>query len=180
MIGKILTNNNKKITGYPTIPKFKIVGALKNIKMELNQLQQDVIRILEESKDMVQLSDYRGDIPMEITSTYNCDGTFTYWTNGARKSLADYIDNYPDLLGDIVRYYQSDLDMEIGSGFFTNPECFQVQILIEVIRRVLYEHKDMSEWLYDDELVRDTDVYCELIDNVIEDIEAGELDFYNL
>ena len=148
--------------------------------MELSQLQQDVIRILEESKDMIQLSDYRGDIPMEITSSYNCSGSFTYSAAGARESLADYIDNYPDLLGDIVRYYQSDLDMEIGSGFFTNPECFQVQVLIEVVNRVLYEHQDMSEWLYDDELVRDTDVYCKLIDSVIEDIASGDLDFYNL
>lgn len=145
----------------------------------LDKLQEDILDILNYSKEFIDESTCKDDIIQTIMYQYNCDGSFTYSTIRARESLSRYIDNYPYLIGDIVKYYHDTMGMEIGSEFFNYPEIFQVKILIEIIAAVLNNDTEFSEWMYDGS-VCDSNQYIALIDNIIDNIIDGELDLNDL
>lgn len=149
--------------------------------MTLTQLQQDLISVINDNREYIISTTYRSEVPMELTSSYNCDGTFTYSTAIARESLNDYVANYPYLLGDIVKYFLDNLDMNIGSDFFTNPEKFQVCVLIEIIDKILFSNDCFIDFV--DRLSKvgkDSEELNTILDSVVEDIQNDNIDYDEL
>ena len=147
----------------------------------LTQLQQDLISVINDNREYITSTTYRSEVPMELTSSYNCDGTFTYSTAIARESLNDYVVNYPYLLGDIVKYFLDNLDMNIGSDFFTNPEKFQVCVLIEIIDKILFSNDCFIDFV--DRLSKvgkDSEELNTILDSVVEDIQNDNIDYDEL
>lgn len=153
----------------------------------LTQLQQDLISVINDNREYITNTTYRSEVPMELTSSYNIDGTFTYSRAIARESLNDYVANYPYLLGDIVKYFFGNLDMEIGSDFFTNPEQFQVCVLIEIIDKILFSNDYFIDFVYGDDdydkplkVGKDSEELNAILDRIVKDIENDKINYDEL
>ena len=147
---------------------------------ELNQLQKDIISILSNICESVNDTDYRSDTPSIATMDMNNSGSYTCSRYEARKSLLEYQKEHSNLIAKLVEFYNNECGMNIGSEYFKDPEKFQVLLLIELVRVVLYNSCSFCDWMNEASKVGNIDVLESIVSGIICDIENNNIDFNNL
>ena len=147
---------------------------------ELNQLQKDIISILSNLCECVNNTDYRSDIPSIATMDMNTSGSYTCNRYEAKKSLLEYQKEHSSLIAEVVELYNNEYDMNIGAEYFKNPEKFQVLLLIELVRAILFNNAYFCDWMNEADKVGDIDALESIVSGIVSDIESGNIDFNSL
>lgn len=144
-----------------------------------SKLRIDVLDVLESGKDCLDNAVLRGDIVDEIVRDMNNSGSYTFDRAEAVNSISKYIDEDFSLVSDIVLFYKEQFGMDISSKIFTNPEIFQVLILIEGATRALKNNSSFVQFVNEGGTIgEDVSVINSIIDNVIEKLEGSNVQYW--
>lgn len=144
-----------------------------------SKLRIDVLDVLESGKDCLDNAVLRGDIVDEIVMDMNDSGSYTFDRAEAVNSISKYIDEDFSLVSDIVLFYKEQFGMDISSKIFTNPEIFQVLILIEGATRALKNNSSFVQFVNEGGTIgEDVSVINSIIDNVIEKLEDSNVQYW--
>lgn len=144
-----------------------------------SKLRIDVLDVLESGKDCLDNAVLRGDIVDEIVRDMNNSGSYTFDRAEAVNSISKYIDEDFSLVSDIVLFYKEQFGMDISSKIFTNPEIFQVLILIEGATRALKNNSSFVQFVNEGGTIgEDVSVINSIIDNVIEKLEDSNVQYW--
>lgn len=144
-----------------------------------SKLRIDVLDVLESGKDCLDNAVLRGDIVDEIVRDMNYSGSYTFDRAEAVNSISKYIDEDFSLVSDIVLFYKEQFGMDISSKIFTNPEIFQVLILIEGATRALKNNSSFVQFVNEGGTIgEDVSVINSIIDNVIEKLEDSNVQYW--
>lgn len=144
-----------------------------------SKLRIDVLDVLESGKDCLDNAVLRGDIVDEIVRDMNDSGSYTFDRAEAVNSISKYIDEDFSLVSDIVLFYKEQFGMDISSKIFTNPEIFQVLILIEGATRALKNNSSFVQFVNEGGTIgEDVSVINSIIDNVIEKLEDSNVQYW--
>lgn len=144
-----------------------------------SKLRIDVLDVLESGKDCLDNAVLRGDIVDEIVRDMNDSGSYTFDRAEAVNSISKYIDEDFSLVSDIVLFYKEQFGMDISSKIFTNPEIFQVLILIEGATRALKNNSSFVQFVNEGGTIgEDVSVINRIIDNVIEKLEDSNVQYW--
>lgn len=147
---------------------------------ELNQLQKDIISILSNICESVNDTNHRYDIPNIATMDMNNTGSYTCNTYEAKNSLLEYQKEHSNLIAKVVEVYNDECGMNIGAEYFKNPEKFQVLLLIELVKVILFNNAYFCDWMNEASKVGDIDALESIVSGIVSDIESGNIDFNSL
>ena len=144
-----------------------------------SKLKIDVLGVLESGKDCLDNAVLRDSIIDEIVMDMNNSGSYTFNRMEAVNSISKYIDEDFNLVSDIVLFYKEQLGMDISSKIFTNPEIFQVLILIEATTRALKNDSSFVQFINEGgDIGEDVSVINSIIDNVIRKLEDSNIQYW--
>lgn len=126
---------------------------------------KDFIR--ENIEGLIGRNVYACDLGLELTMGINADGTCTYSTNLAKQYLCDWWDECGDYWDYEKKYYG-----ENAHNPFVNPEAYMVCMVIEGVRTLLGQVKEIdADW------GSEINVTKELCDSICSQLD--EIEMYN-
>lgn len=140
-----------------------------------NQLIDDILTILNDGYETIIEGDYISDISFILTENINNTESFTCNAFEAKESVNNYLENYPYLIEDIIRYYKNELGMNIAESYFTNIELFQIYILIAIIDKLTCSNNYYFELEKKQQKINDQKEIDTFINSLIKDIKIKDL-----
>lgn len=116
------------------------------MKTYLNNLEKDVLSMMIDN--LYTLEGYDGnvsDIAFDLFACENASGSITYSAWRATEWIKDHFED----LGDVVEEVQNEGDIKLNP--FSNPEAFQVQVVLYLAEQLVDQSPYLARGLYEEE-----------------------------